>query len=179
MWYGIVNLNHHNDNYQVFAATTGRFFTSSGRSLMRTSSQARLKRRWRRRWWWWGWHWSSWNISIRGVHKCWALQQWGERGSHCRFYGRTCSTELHWVFCHYHLSMSSWSLSLQCHHWSGQDNCSTTTSMTATGTLMSTTLGFVLNLKEQEKRRFFGSNEVIVIWKKKCNKFTVFYQYLL
>ena len=41
--------------------------------------------------------WEYWNNSIRGVHECWALQQRGERGSHCRFYGRTCSTELHWV----------------------------------------------------------------------------------
>ena len=41
--------------------------------------------------------WEYWNNSIQGVHECWALQQWGKRGSHCRFYGRTCWTELHWV----------------------------------------------------------------------------------
>ena len=38
-----------------------------------------------------------WNNSIKGLHECWALQQWRERGSHRRFHGRTCSTELHWV----------------------------------------------------------------------------------
>merc|ERR1712037_54084 len=94
---------------EVFAAMTGRFFTSSGRSLMTISSQARCAQ---------------------------ALRLATTRRARVPL-------------------LLSWENLL--HKASpGQDNCSTTTSTTATGTLMSTTLGFVLELhfKKEEICKF-------------------------
>merc|ERR1712172_278374 len=92
---------------EVFAATIGRFFTSSGRSLMRTFSQARFAR----------------VLSVATMKRA------------------RVPLSLSWENLLHRASL-------------GQDNCSTTTSMTATGTLMSTTLGFVLNFNNKEKRDF-------------------------
>merc|ERR1712010_814 len=91
---------------EAFAATTGRFFTSSGRSLMMTSSQARCARVLR--------------LATTRRARVPLLLLW--------------ENLLH-------------KASL------GQDNCSTTTSTIATGTLTNTTLGFALDLLFKKKKK--------------------------
>merc|ERR1719391_67306 len=89
---------------EVFAATTGQFFTSSGPSLMTTSSRARCARL----------------LSVATQRRA-RVPPW-----------------LTWE-------------SLLHKPSPGQDNCTTTTSTIATGTSMSTTLGFVLDLVLKKK----------------------------
>merc|ERR1719341_1966875 len=96
---------------EAFAAMTGRFFTSSGRSLMTISSQARCAQALR--------------LATTRRARVPLLLSWGNL-----------------------LHKAS----------PGQDNCTTTTSTIATGTLTNTTLGFALDL-------LFNNN------KKKCELF--------